>query len=253
VTPARLHHRMLAGVVERVARSPSREAFVLRGGVLTRAWVHPAPRPARDLDYVGDFAFDVAETARRFAAALATPLADDVRIEPASLRAEPMWTTTAFPGVRLTFAVGVDAPDAALTVDVGFNDPLVPAAVELPFTGTTGEVAVRAVRPETQLAWKLHGLAEMTTAWRPKDVHDAWLIATRCTLDDAALGPAIVAAFASRGYSRAAATGVLAAPHWNTKTARVRWDRTPPLDQTLSELRARLAGVLATLPAWESR
>jgi hypothetical protein len=33
----------------------------------------------------------------------------------------------------------------------------------------------------------------------------------------------------------------------------VRWDRTPPLDQTLSELRARLAGVLATLPAWESR
>jgi hypothetical protein len=243
---------VLAGVVERVARSASRAAFVLRGGVLTRAWVHPTPRPARDLDYVGAFAFDVDDTARQFAAALATPADDDVRADPASLRAESMWTTTAFPGVRLTFAVGIDAPDGELTVDVGFNDPIVPDAVELAFAGSTGEVAVRAVRPETQLAWKLHGLAEMTTSWRPKDLHDAWLIATRCRLEDAALVPAIAAAFASRGFSRAAATGVLAAPHWDTKTARVRWDRTPPLDRALTELRARLADTLATLPAWET-
>jgi hypothetical protein len=34
------------------------------------------------------------------------------------------------------------------------------------FAGTTG-IDVRAVRPETQLAWKLHALAEMGNGWRP--------------------------------------------------------------------------------------
>jgi hypothetical protein len=248
---------VLAGVVERVARSPAHDAFVLRGSVLTRAWVGAGARAARDLDFVGDFAFDVADTARRFATALAVELADDVRVDASSLRAEPMWLATAFPGVKLVVAAGLDVADRELTLDVGFHDPLVPPAVELPFAGSTGEVGVRAVRPETQLAWKLHALAEMAANWRPKDLHDAHLIATRCPLDDAALAPAIEAAFASRGFARTAARDVLAAAHWGTKTARVRWDRaSSPLDHTLAELRARLDPVLATLPAtleWKVR
>jgi hypothetical protein len=252
VTPAAAHHRVLAGIVERVARSAQRDAFVLRGGVLTRHLVQPTPRPARDLDYVGDFAFDVADTSARFATALAVGVADDIAVDPASLRAEPMWLHTAFPGVRLVVAAGLDAADGELAVDVGFNDPLVPPAVDVTFQGTTGEVAVRAVRAETQLAWKLHGLAEYRDGFRPKDLHDAHLLATRCTLDDAALAAAIAAAFASRGYPRSAATGVLTAAHWATKTARVRWTHAHPLDRVVAALRARLDPVLAALADWSS-
>ncbi len=209
------------------------------------------PRPPRDLDLVGDFAFDVEATVARFAAVLAVALADEVCVDASSLRGAPMWLHTAFPGVRLALSAGLGAADREVTIDVGFNDPLVPEPADIAFAGTTGEVAVRAVRPETQLAWKLHGLAERGGSFRPKDLHDAHLIATRCRLDDAAVAAAIVAAFASRGYPRSSAHGVLAAAHWATKTARVRWDRAQPLDAAIAELRGRLDPVLAALPDWE--
>jgi hypothetical protein len=65
----------------------------------------------------------------------------------------------------------------------------------------------------------------------------------------AALPPAIHAAFTSRGMSGSAAAEVLNAPHWKTKTARVRWasqprDGVPDLAQTLADVRERLAPVL---------
>jgi len=246
-----MRHHLMAGVIERIARTEAREAFVLRGGMLTRAWVAPAARPTRDLDFVGDFAFDVGQTARRFAAALACELDDGVQLDRGSLAAAPMWVDSGFPGVRLELALGLGAADQRLTIDVGFNDPLVPPPVALAFRGSTGPIEIRAVRPETQLAWKLHALAEMTASWRPKDLGDVWLICGHVALDDAALAPALVAAFGSRGFARAQATGVLEQPHWATKTSRLRWARQPALDHVLGEVRARLAGVLATLPEWD--
>jgi len=250
VTLEEMRHHLMAGVIERIARSPERDAFVLRGGMLTRAWVAPVPRPTRDLDFVGDFAFDRDATARRFATALELDLADDVKIDRASLAASPMWVDSGFPGVRVTLALGLGVVDQKLTIDVGFNDPLVPAPVTLAFPGSTGRVEVRAVRPETQLAWKLHALAEMTTSWRPKDLHDLWLITGHVALDAHDLPPAIRAAFESRGFTRAQARGVLDAPHWATKTSRLRWERTLPLEHVVAEVRARLAKPLADLPEW---
>jgi hypothetical protein len=243
--------RVIAGVVERVARSSERASFVLRGGVLTRAWVAPVPRAARDVDYVGVFDYDVADATARLARALATPVADDVALDLTALRGVPIWAGSPFPGVRATLPAGLDEPAFELSIDVGFRDPLVPPPVDLELAGTTGPVAVRAVRPETQLAWKLHGLAEMRADWRPKDLHDAQLVVAHCALDDDALARAIAAAFSSRGYPRAAATSLLADPRWATKTARTRWDREPPLADAIAALRARLDPVLATLPDWE--
>jgi hypothetical protein len=244
---ADLRHHLMAGVIERIARSPERDAFVLRGGMLTRAWV--GTRPTRDLDFVGDFTFDADTTRQRFARALAIEVSDDIRI--GELAATPIWTDTAFPGVRLELALHYSGVDQMISVDVGFNDPLVPAPVMFAFAGTTATVDVRAIRPETQLAWKLHALAEMGTSWRPKDLYDAWLITTKLDLDAAALGPAIVAAFESRDYARASAIGVLAAPHWATKTSRLRWERPQPLADIVAEVRARLAPTFATLPDWK--
>jgi hypothetical protein len=212
---------------------------------LTRAWIAPLRRPARDLDYVGDFPFDVGDTARRLAPALAIDTGDGVVIDPAPA-VRGIWLDTEFPGVRVELALGLGRADQRLSIDIGFRDPLVPpaASVEL-----EGGLRVRAVRPETQLAWKLHGLAEMGASWRPKDLADLWAIATRVALEPAALPPAIAAAFTSRGFPVAAAVAVLRAPHWATKTARVRWaaqprDGVPDLAQTLSDVREGLAPVL---------
>lgn len=233
-------------MIARIARSPEGGSFVLRGGILTRAWIAPLRRPARDLDYVGDFPFDVADTARRLAPALAMELPDAVRIDAARAAVRGIWLDTEFPGVRVELAIGLGRPDQRLSIDIGFRDPLVPPATQVELDGG---IITRAVRPETQLAWKLHGLAEMGTSWRPKDLSDLWAIATRVPLALAALPPAIDAAFTSRGMSGSAAAEVLNAPHWKTKTARVRWasqprDGVPDLAQTLADVRERLAPVL---------
>lgn len=241
-----VRHHLILGAIARIARAPEGEAFVLRGGMLTRAWIAPLRRPARDLDYVGDFPFDVADTARRLAPALAMELPDGVQLDAARAAVRGIWLDTEFPGVRVELAIGLGRPDQRLSIDIGFRDPLVPAAAPIELDGG---VVVRAVRPETQLAWKLHGLAEMGASWRPKDLADLWAIATRVPLDPAALPLAIAAAFESRGFPISAAAAVLASPHWATKTARVRWasqprDGVPDLEQTLADVRERLAPVL---------
>jgi len=244
-TPVALdvRHHVLGGLVERIALAPEGGSFVLRGGMLTRLWVAPRRRATRDLDFVGDFAFDVADTVRRFAPALGIALPDEVCIDPGSLTAHGIWLDTAFPGVRLELAAGYGRADQRVAIDIGFNDPLVPAAttIELP------NARVRAVRPETQLAWKLHALAEMGESWRPKDLGDLWLIATHVPLAANDLPPAIEAAFASRGYRPDDAARLLDLPHWTTKTARVRWTGTTELARVLADVRERLGPILETL------
>ena len=244
---AEMRRHVMLGVVGRLARTPARAAFVLRGGLLTSLWISPVPRPTRDLDFVGDFQFDLDATRAEFAPTLEVTLDDEVVLDPASLRASGLWLQTEFPGVRLEFRCGLGAVDQDLSIDVGFRDPLVPATVERDVGGAT----IRAIRPELQLAWKLHALAEMTASWRPKDLADVALILRHVPIVDADLAAAIVPAFASRGFSRASALELLDAAYWPTKTSRVRWEpRTPPLADTLAEVRSRLQPILKELPAW---
>lgn len=240
-----LRHHLMHGVIERVARTS--QDFVLRGGYLTRAWVDPLPRPTEDLDFVGDFAFSVEDTIARFAPALACKLDDKICIDATKLAARGIWVDTQFPGVHLDVAIGIERADQRLGIDIGFRDPLVPPAI-------VWANGMRVVRAETQLAWKLHGLVEMAEQWRPKDLADAWLIATRVELDVAALPLAIEAAFTSRGFTIDQACGVLDDDRWTTKSARVRWashTMRPPgglvLADVLSALRERLRPTFTVL------
>jgi hypothetical protein len=221
-----VRHHVLEGVLRRLSRSPNAGDFVLRGSMLTRAWVAPRVRVADDLDFVGTFPHDVDDTARRFAPALSTAeIEDGVCIEVQSFRARGIWLNTAFPGVRLSVRAGFGHADRMLQIDVGFNDPLIPSAQRMDYPMLLGPPApVWAVRPETALAWKLHGLAEMgPQGWRPKDLYDLYLLIESMPLEEAGLPPAIEAAFVSRGYALADASVFTALDWWELKSARVKW------------------------------
>ena len=235
-----LRHHLMRGVIERVARTS--KDFVLRGGYLTREWIDPLPRPTEDLDFVGDFTFDIDDTVERLRPALEYKLDDGIRIDPPRLVARGIWLDTKFPGVHVDLAIGIERADQRLGIDIGFNDPLVPPAVEWPN-------GARVVRPETQLAWKLHGLVEMREQWRAKDLADSWLIATRVALDSHALPPAIEAAFTSRGYTIEQAVTMFDDERWMTKSARVRWasQRGLALADVVKDLREVLAPAFAAL------
>lgn len=242
-----LRHHLIEGVLRRLAQVPG---FVIRGGILTRHWVAPLLRPTRDLDCVGDFPFSVADTAERFAQALLLPGDDGVLLDRDRVTAQGIWLHTEFPGVRIAVPLGLGVVDRELTLDIGFGDPLVPPATTIQYAPLVGEpCALRAVRPETQVAWKLHGLAEMGSEWRPKDLADLWRITQRVPLDGALVPDAITTAFVSRGCTTADAATVLERAHWTTKTARVRWTSSgvPDLATTLAAVRAVLAPALARL------
>jgi hypothetical protein len=239
-----VRHHVLEGALRRLSRSPRAEDFVLRGSMLTRAWIAPRVRVADDLDFVGAFPHDVEDTARRFASALATAqIEDGVCLEVQSLRARGIWLKTAFPGVRLTVRAGFGHADQMLQIDVGFNDPLVPPQQRIEYPMPLGPPeALWAVRPETALAWKLHGLAEMgPQGWRPKDLHDLFLLVEAMPLEEAWLAPAIEAAFVSRGYAPADADVFTAPDWWELKSARVKWRefrRRSPTNDAADDLRA---------------
>jgi hypothetical protein len=222
-----VRHHVLEGVLLRLSRLPNAVDFVLRGSMLTRAWVAPGARVADDLDFVGTFPHDVDDTARRFRMALTiADVEDDVCIDTSSFRVRGIWLNSPFPGVRLSVRIGFGHADQTLQIDVGFNDPLVPAARRMDYPLLLGSPAsVWMVRPETAVAWKLHGLAEMgPQGWRPKDLYDLHLLTGSVALDTAELIPAIEAAFLSRGYSVTDAEAMFTTPDWwELKSARVKW------------------------------
>src|SRR5438270_11819946 len=117
--PDETRHRLLEGVLLRLARRPDAGEFVLRGGLLMRHWFRPVPRPAEDLDLVATFPFAVEETARRLLAVLADQaVADRAVFDVEAAHFEGIWLDTGTPGVRL-FACGAVGGDAAeFPVDV---------------------------------------------------------------------------------------------------------------------------------------
>jgi hypothetical protein len=221
-------HRLLEGVLLRLARLPEADHFILRGGMLMRLWFRPLARPAADLDLVSTGPFRVEETAHRFAPLLADRgVADGVTFDPERFRVEGIWLNTDFPGVRLFASGEVDGVEDEFTVDVTFGEPLVPPPQRAEYPTLCRGLAARLwmCRPETITGRKLHALKHMGLRhWRPKDLNDLRLLLGRVPMDPAELPGAIAASFTSRGDTTADARSVFGRDSWWTlKTSSARW------------------------------
>jgi hypothetical protein len=258
-----IRHRLLEGVLLRLARLPDAGHFILRGGMLMRLWFRPHPRPAADLDLVSTLPFNVQETARRFLPLLADRgVHDGVMFDSERFRVEGIWLNTDFPGVRL-FACGeVDGIEDDLSVDVTFGEPLVPAPQlgDYPMQGGERIARLRMCRPETITGRKLHALMHMGMLhWRPKDLNDLRLLLGHVPMNFAELPEAIAASFTSRGNTTADAHSLFGRDSWwGMKRSAARWhdfveqsgERQTPrnLACVVAEVAERLAPILERLP-----
>src|SRR5690242_9540569 len=121
-------HRLLEGVLLRLARLPEADHFILRGGMLMRLWFRPLARPAADLDLVSALPFSLEETARKFTPLLADrSVGDGVTFDAERFRVEGIWLNSDYPGVRVLASGEADGVEDEFTVDVTFGEPLVPA------------------------------------------------------------------------------------------------------------------------------
>src|SRR5262249_4674648 len=90
-------HRLLEGVLLRLARRPDAGDFALRGGMLLRHWFRPLPRPAEDLDLVAPRGFGVKEADRCFRPLLAERAPDGVAFDLERVRFEGIMLETGSP------------------------------------------------------------------------------------------------------------------------------------------------------------
>jgi hypothetical protein len=261
-SPDVTRHRLLEGVLLRLALRPDAGAFVVRGGMLMRHWFRPVPRPAEDLDLVATFPFSVEEAARRFLPVLADgAVPDGVTFDAERVRVEPIFLETGSPGVR-TFTSGVAGEtEADFHVDITFGPPPRPAPVFGAIATASGAVArLWVCRPETIVGQKMQALRHLgTLSWRPKDLNDLRLLLARVPVDAVDLRAAIAAYMADLGCTGADARAVFGpSSWWGMKMASARWldfakasrgqDVPRDLATVVAEVAGRLAPVLEGMP-----
>jgi hypothetical protein len=226
-----LRQHVLDGLLRRLGHSTQAGSFLLRGGLLTRAWLGPQRRTTEDADFLGLFPRDGEEALRRLEEILASPLPleDEVRFLPGTLAGRLIWEETAFPGVRISLRARAAEVEHVLQIDLGFDDPVVPPPVWLDFPTLLPGAAARVLScwPETLVGWKLHGLFEHGAhRWRAKDLYDLDLLTTLLPLDEGHLTAAIRVAFASRECPLTEVPPVLYnRAWWTTDKAQQRWEK----------------------------
>lgn len=243
---------VLEGALRRVAGAPGlRDSLVLRGGLLVRQWTGPVPRPVEDLDFLWTEPSVPASLATGLRAALASDVGDGLVFDAAGASEEIIWAETAHPGVRLRVPVRAPGLSTELQLDIGCNDPLDPPADWHALPTASGPVSVRAVRPETMLAWKVHGLFERGRGrWRAKDLWDVDVLSRHAPREEAAFRRALPLAFESRGMRLSELERLLEGRFGTSRGAHRKWRRfreergDPEIPEQLPELLARVAAFL---------
>lgn len=221
-------HRLLEGVLLRLACRPDADEFILRGGILMRHWFQPLLRPAEDLDLVATFPFSVEEVVRRVRPLLSdrTAVDDGVVFSAEWVRFEAIFLETGSPGVRVFVSGEAGGIEVDFHVDITFGPHPRPDPVVGEIPTACGAVArVPICRPETVVGQKMQALRHLgMLGWRPKDLNDLRLLVAQVPMDDTALRTAVLAYMADLGNTRADARAIFGpSSWWGMKLSSARW------------------------------
>jgi hypothetical protein len=258
MTSIAIRHRLLEGVLLRLAKLPDAGGIVLRGGMLLRHWFRPTPRPALDLDLVAHSPLAVTD-AVGFLPMFADTVADGVTFDVNGIAVEGIWLQSDHPGIRMHVSGAYAGNEDDIQIDVTGGPPPRPAAVMSELPTATGAVRLWTCRPESIVGQKIQALWHLgMLGWRPKDLDDLRLLLERMPMGDAALREAISATFAELGGTGRDARSVFAVESWwSMKHASARWgdfareagrDGVRSLSAVVASVAVRLKPILEELP-----
>jgi len=186
----------------RLSRSPHAERFVLKGALLLLVWLGETMRPTRDADLLGFGELDVESLRKLFGDICAQSVEPDgLEFDTASLRVGPIRIEDTYGGQRVKLTARLGKARLRVQVDVGIGDGIVPEPqwIEYPSLLDLPRPRLRAYRPETAVAEKLHAMVELGAVnSRMRDFFDVHALACGLSFDGAALARAIAATFARR-------------------------------------------------------
>jgi len=190
-----LTHYGLERFLFRLSRSPLKEKFILKGGLLLVGMGLPLARTTRDIDFLGLMPGDIDSVGGFIQEIGSVALNDGLVYEFDDLSIESM-SDAEYPGIRLKFNAWLGKARIPMQIDVGFGDVMVPAAREMTFPTLLDmePPVVKAYSVETIVAEKFEAaldLADLNS--RMKDFYDIWMICREYPFHGVTLQEAITA------------------------------------------------------------
>jgi hypothetical protein len=186
----------------RLSRSPQAEKFLLKGAMLFVVWGEGAPRPTRDVDFLGLGPADEAEVKSNFVDICRMEVEPDGLVFLAkSVRVAPIREAAAYQGLRVAFEARLANARISLQVDIGYGDIVTPEPGEVDFPTLLDFPAprLRAYSYYTVVAEKLEAAVLLGAAnTRLKDFFDLWFLSRKFTFEGPVLAEAIMRTFARR-------------------------------------------------------
>jgi hypothetical protein len=186
----------------RLSRSSHAERFVLKGALLLLVWLGETIRPTRDADLLGFGNLSADDLARTFAEVC------DLEVEPdgiaydiASIRVAAIRPEDTYGGQRVVLVARLGPARIRVQVDVGIGDAVTPDPVwlEYPSLLDLPRPRLRAYRPETAIAEKVHAMVVLASKnSRMRDFFDIHALAMHESFDGETLARALQATFVRR-------------------------------------------------------
>lgn len=188
--------------LHRLAESPHRPHFILKGAQLFRIWGADDHRPTRDLDLLARGEASAEAIRPIFAELIGKPGKPEDGLEWGEVRTSSIRDDRLYGGVRAIIGVQLAGARLSLQVDVGFGDAITPEAKEADWRELLDFPAARLLiyPAETVIAEKLEAMVSLGFAnSRMKDFYDLHWLATRLDADAASVRMAVENTFARRG------------------------------------------------------
>ena len=173
-----MQNYMLERLLERIALSPYRNNFILKGGFLISAIVGLDTRATMDLDTtIRGFSLTHEAIQTIFMEICAIPVVDDVQFELVGI--SDIRETDDYPGIRVALKASYPPIGVPLTVDVTTGDMITPHEVEYTFPLLFDDRTIRifAYNMETVFVEKLETVLSRNIAnTLPRDYYDIHIL-----------------------------------------------------------------------------
>ena len=179
----------------RLSKSPFKDQFLLKGGLLLMGRGLPQARPTRDIDLLGLMRKDLGEVSPIIRAIGESIFPDGLVFDFSQMSHETLTPESDYSGIRLKFKCRIGTAVVPMQVDIGFGDHVVPNPTEIVFPTLLDmePPVVLGYAPETVIAEKFQAaldLADLNS--RMKDYYDIWFLSKTCAFEGRTLQDAIV-------------------------------------------------------------
>jgi predicted nucleotidyltransferase component of viral defense system len=189
----------------RLSRSRYGERFVLKGAMLLLVWLGEMVRPTRDVDLLGFGDLSDAAIEATFAEVVTLEVeTDGVTFDAASIAVAPIRAEDAYGGKRVTLMGHLGSARLKVQIDIGIGDAVYPEPrwLDYPSLLDFPRPHLRAYRPETSIAEKLHAMVTLGSKnSRMRDFFDIRALAEHESFDGSELRQSIRTTFERRSVA----------------------------------------------------